>query len=150
MNLSFAIFIVCFFTPLLITYCIYNAVNRTFPLWLSNILGVVGIIIFISFIFCMANGEHLDSKCTYSEYEIQELSFNTIKFNEEIYSLNERCVMVESPNKKYNNIVVVEKETYSFNWIGKVKTYSIKFHVYLSDDVYMILKNRKLIYSSNN
>lgn len=150
MNLSIAIFIVCFTVPLLVTYCICNAVNRKLPLWISNILGFIGIIIFISFIFCMANGEHLGSKYTCSEYEIQELTLNSVKFNGETYSLNEGFVIIETPNKKYNNIVIVEKETYSFNWIGKIKTYSTKLHVYLSDDVYDRLKSGKIIYSNYN
>lgn len=120
--------------------------NKKLPLYLCDIACVLGLIIFISFIIC-SRSEHIDSKYTYTEYPIEKMTFDNVYFNNRGGdSLNESYVIVEEPNDKYQNVVVVEKEEYIIQWFYKVKTTTTKYHIYLSEDVYNRLQDGSTIY----
>lgn len=103
---------------------------------ISWLLFSIGLFIFISFIASL-NGEHLNSKISYEEYPIEKLTEQLVYFGEEKQNLTERWTLIEKPQEKYENIVLVEKENYSFKWLfWKVNNTSNTYHVYLSNDVY--------------
>lgn len=120
--------------------------NKKLPLYLCDIACVLGLIIFISFIIC-SRSERIDPKYTYTEYPIEKMTFDNVYFNNRGGdSLNKSYVIVEEPNDKYQNVVVVEKEEYIIQWFYKVKITTNKYHIYLSEDVYNRWQDGSTIY----
>lgn len=122
--------------------------NKKLPLYLCDFACVFGIVIFISYIIC-SRGEHINPQYSYIEYPIEKLTFNTVHFNNgHEGNLNEPYVIIEKPNEEYQNVVIYEKEEYIIQWFCKVKMSSIKYHVYLSEDVYNRLQDGHIIYKA--
>lgn len=120
--------------------------NKKLPLYLCDIVCAFGIVLFISYIIC-SKGEHINAKYTYTEYPIEKLTFSNVYFNDRGGdNLNESYVIIEKPNEKYQNVVIVEREEYIMQWFCKVKTSTTRFHVYLTEEVYYRLKNGYTIY----
>lgn len=123
--------------------------NNRMKLNICNIAFAVGMIIYISFLICTSKGSHIGSSVTYKEYPIQKLTFSNVYFNDrDGYSFNESWVILESPNDKYQNVVVVETEEYVIQWLFKIRTDSSKYHVYLSEEVYNRFQYGNVIYKS--
>ena len=122
--------------------------NKKLPLYLCDIACVFGIVIFISYIIC-SRGGHINPQYSYTEYPIEKLTFNTVIFsNGYECNLQEPYVIIEKPNEEYQNVVIYEKEKYIIQWFCKVKMSSIKYHVYLSEDVYDRLQDGHIIYEA--
>ena len=120
--------------------------NKKLPLYLCDVTCILGIVIFISFLIC-SRGEHINPQYSYTEYQVEKLTFSTVYFNDGNESnLNESYVIIENPDEEYQNVVIYEKEEYIIQWFCKVKMSSIKYHVYLSEDVYNRLKDGNTIY----
>lgn len=106
-----------------------------------------GIIIYISFLICIIKGKHTDVFVKYEKYPIQKLTFSNVYFNDmECNSLSEEYVILENPNDKYKNIIVVETEYYTIQWLFKIRTSDSKYHVYLSESVYQRFQDGNVIY----
>lgn len=121
--------------------------NKKLPLHICTLFCVVGLIIYISFLMCF-RGEHLDSTFTNKEYPIDKMTFNSVYFNNRGGdSLSESWVIIEEPNDKYQNIVLVKTEEFKVKWLFcKINVTNDKYHVYLSEDVYNRLQDGNTIY----
>ena len=110
--------------------------KRKMIIGISMLVCFIGTLLFLSFIVS-CSGEHLDSKTSYEEYPIEKLTERLVYFNDEKQNLSEDWTVIEKPQEKYENIVVVEKEDFYLKWLfWKVDSTSNTYHVYLSDDVY--------------
>lgn len=120
-----------------------------YKIHICNISGVVGLVIYVSFLLCITIGTHHNSSVEYKEYPIEKLTFNNVYFNgRDGDSFNESYVILENPSNKYENIVVEEKEYYTLNWLFRIKTSSSKYHVYLSEEVFNRFQDGDVIYRS--
>lgn len=120
-----------------------------YKIHICNISCVVGLVIYVSFLLCVSMGTHHDSSVKYTEYPIEKLTFSNVYFNgRNGDSFNESYVILEEQNDKYRNVVVVETEYYTLNWLFKIKTSSSKYHVYLSEEVYQRFQDGDVIYKS--
>lgn len=118
-----------------------------YKIHICNISGVVGLVIYVSFLLCITIGTHHNSSVEYKEYPIEKLTFSNVYFNgRDGKSFNESYVVLEEQHNKYENVVVVETEYYTLNWIFKIKTSSSKYHVYLSEEVYQRFQDGEIIY----
>lgn len=118
-------------------------------LHICNILFVIGLGVYISFLICSCKGKHYDSRIEYKEYQIEKVTFSNVYFNGRVGdSFNESYVILENPNDKFKNVVVVETEYFTLNWLFKIKASSSKYHVYLSEDVFDRFQDGSVIYRS--
>ncbi len=126
---------------------IKNRTKKKFPLYVCNVLCIIGFAIYISFLFCINVGKHIDSKITYTEYPIQKLTFDNVYFNDEDGKrFNESYVILEEPDEKYNNVVVVEREKCYIQWIYKFEYTGSMYHVYLSKELYSRFQDGSILY----
>ena len=127
---------------------IKSKTTKKLPLHICNIACVIGLIIYVSFLISMANGEHLNSVTTFKEYPIEKVTLSHVYFNDrDGDSFGESYVILEDPNDKYQNIVIVETEDYEIQWLfSKFKSTGSRYHVYLTDDIYKRLKDGRVIY----
>lgn len=95
------------------------------------------------------NNKHLDSTFTYIEYPIEKMTLQEVYFDEyNVVNLKEQWVIVEEPNEKYSNIVLVEKENFKQKWLFFFINYENKtYHIYLTKDIYDRYKSGYVIYS---
>ena len=114
-------------------------------LHLCNFICAIGFVIYISFIICSRN-EHINQEFTYTEYSIERLTFHDIYFENKRYNLHESNFIIEEPNDRYNNVVVVEKENFIMQWFCKVRRTYTRYHVYLSEEVYDRFQDGNVIY----
>lgn len=121
--------------------------NKKYLKYICSLFGVIGIALYISYLICM-NGTHLNSSIAYEEVPIKKLTREKVYFENKEYSLSESYVILEEPNIKYNNVVLIEKENYVLQWLCKIQTTNNKYHIYLSEDTYKRLKNGNVIYES--
>lgn len=131
---------------------IKSKTTKKLPLHICNIACVVGLIIYISFLISISNGKHLNSVITFKEYPIEKVTLSHIYFNDKDGdSFNESYVVLENPNDKYQNVVIVETEDYEIQWLFcRINTSSSKYHVYLTNDVYKRFKDGSVIYEDKN
>ena len=122
------------------------SVNAIKAIYLS--IGFVFFVLFIGSLRVLLNSEHLNSTYTYETYPIEELTFNSVSFDDTSISLGESYVIVEEPNNEYQNVVVEETENYKIKWFCNVECDNTTYHVYLSEDVYERLQNRSVIYEA--
>ena len=120
--------------------------NKKYLRHICNILGVIGLALYVSFIICLGAGKHTNPKFTYEEVPIEKLTTTHIYFDDNSQSLNESYVILEEPNAEYSNVVVVETEYYILQWISKIELSGSKYHVYLTDDIYERLQDGTTIY----
>lgn len=124
--------------------------NKKLPLYICNIACVVGLIVFISLLFSMTKGEHLNSATTFTEYPIEKVTFNHVYFNDRSDSFNDSYVILEESKNEYQNVVIVENKDYEVQWLFCKIKYSVEnHHVYLANDIYERLKNGAVIYERN-
>ena len=109
--------------------------EKKFLLHICDIVFVIGIAIYFSFLFCAGKGEHLNSDIVYTEYPVQKLTLNNVWFNDKSYSLEENYVVLEDYNDQYENVVIVETERYTMQWICKVNVETYEYHIYLSEEL---------------
>ena len=154
MNGNLALLIIIFIPTICITFFMFGKpmikkkTDKKLPLYLCDITCILSIIIFISFLICL-RGEHINPQYSYTEYPIEKLTLNTVIFNDGYKgNLNESYVIIEKPNEEYQNVVICENEKFVVQWFCKVKVYSIKYHVYLSEDVYDRLQDGHIIYEA--
>lgn len=120
-----------------------------YKIHICNISCAVGLVIYVSFLLCASMGTHHNSLIKYTEYPIEKLTLSNVYFNSrDGDSFNESYVILENPNDKYENVVVVETEYYTLNWLFKIKTSSNKYHVYLSEEVYQRFQDGEIIYKT--
>lgn len=120
-----------------------------YKIHICNISCVVGLVIYVSFLLCVSMGTHHNSSVKYTEYSIEKLTFSNVYFNgRDGDSFNESYVILENPSDKYENVVVVETEYFTLNWLFKINTSSSKYHVYLSEDVFNRFQDGDVIYRS--
>lgn len=131
---------------------IKSKTNKKLPLHICNIACVIGLIIYISFLISIANGKHLNSVTTFEEYPIEKVTLSHVYFNDRSGdSFSESYVVLEDPNDKYQNVVIVETEDYEIQWLFcRINTSSSKYHVYLTNDVYKRFKDGSVIYEDKN
>lgn len=122
--------------------------NKKYPRHICNILGVIGLALYVSFIICLEEGKYTNPKFTYEEVPIKKLTTTHVYFDDNSQSLNESYVILEEPNAEYNNVVVVETEHYILQWISKIELSGNKYHVYLTDDIYERLQDGTTIYKA--
>lgn len=130
---------------------IRSKTQNKLPLYICNIIFIIGIIIYISFLACMLRGKHINSNIAYTEYPIQKLTLNNVYFDDKKCSFDESSYMIlEEPDEDFANVVIKEKEEYEIQWFFKVKTSDSKYHVYLSKELYDRLQDGNVIYERNN
>lgn len=122
--------------------------NKKYSRHICNVLGIMGLALYISFIICLGAGKHTNPTFTYDEVPIEKLTTTHVYFDDNSQSLNESYVILEKPNEKYSNVVVVETEHYILQWISKIELSGNKYHVYLSDDIYNRLQDGSTIYEA--
>ena len=87
----------------------------------------------------------------YEEIDIDKLTLHSVYFDDMSCDLDDTNVFLEESNEKYNNVVLVEKENYEFQWIFKVKANSKnKYHIYLDENVYKRLNAGLVIYQKED
>lgn len=121
--------------------------TKTVLLILSYVAFGISILIFLSFIFAFSVCKHYDVHSTYNQYDIDKITTGTVYFNYGEQKINniENSVIIEKPNREYNNIVIVEDKTYSVYWLlGEIKCLVTKYHIYLSEDVYYNYKEKNI------
>lgn len=123
-----------------------NKTKKKLPIHICNIVFILGLSVYISFLLCIGSAEHKNSNIGYIKYPIQKLTINRIYFNDNEYSLNESYVIVEDPNKEYKNVVIVEEEKFTLQWLFKINISDRKYHIYLSEEIYNRLQNKEVIY----
>lgn len=119
--------------------------SKKYPKHICTLIGIIGLAVYISFLMCMG-GEHLNSSSTYEEVPIEKLTTGRIYFADKECSLNESYAIIEEPNEKYNNVVLIETESYELQWICRIRTEGSKYHIYLSEDTYRRLQDGNVIY----
>lgn len=123
--------------------------NNKLLLHICNILFIIGVGVYVSFLICSCKGKHYDSRIEYKEYPIEKVTFSSVYFDDRGGDgFSESWVILETPNNKYENIVVEETEYYMLNWLFKIKTSSSKYHVYLSEEAYQRFQDGDVIYKS--
>lgn len=137
-----------FCTLILVKPEIKRITNKKYPKHICNLVGVIGVILYISFVVCLCAGKHQNPTITYKEVPIKKLTMTHVYFDDNNQDLGESYVIIEEPNRKYNNIVLIETETYTLQWIYKIKLSGDKYHVYLTEDCYKRLENGNVIYES--
>lgn len=147
MSLDLAILIAILSPALGIAISVTCSLQKKLPLYICIAICAICITIYVSFLVCAITGEHINSNITYTEYPIQKLTTNNIIYFDDMGKrLDESYVILEKPNEAFNNVVVVEKEKYMFQWICKVSTSESKYHVYLSEELYNRLQDGNVIY----
>lgn len=125
--------------------------NKKILTFVCYIVSILGISLYFSFLILCVTGEHLNSSSTYEEIDIDKLTLHSVYFDDMSCDLDDTTVFLEEPNEKYNNIVLVEKENYEFQWIFKVKANSKnKYHIYLDENVYKRLNAGLVIYQKED
>lgn len=121
-------------------------IYRKIPLNICRILCVLSICVYVSFLF--TSTKHYNSKFYYEEYSIDKVTLSSVYFNNGSKRFSEGSnIILEEPNGEYSNVVIVEYENYSSYWLlGKINTTSVRYHIYLSDDVYQRYKDGNVIY----
>lgn len=90
--------------------------NNKWLLHICNMFFVIGVGVYVSFLICSCKGKHYDSRIEYKEYPIEKVTFNSVYFDGRGGdSFGESWVILETPNDKYKNVVVVETEYYTLN-----------------------------------
>lgn len=115
---------------------IKNKTDSKKVIYLCNIIDIIGIAIYVSFLICMSCGKHLNSKFEYKEMSIEKITKEIIYFGDNKCRTSEEYVIIEKPDEKYQNIVLKETEHYQLQWIFKFHASYDKYHVYMSEDVY--------------
>ena len=106
-------------------------------------------VVYVSFFICSYRGKHYDSIIEYEEYPIEKVTFNSVYFNSRGGDrFSESWIILENPDAKYENVIVVETEYFTLSWLFKIKTSTSKYHVYLSEDVYQRFQDGETIYKN--
>lgn len=139
-----AVFIPAIGTLMLVAYKLN--IYRKIPLNICRILCVLSICVYVSFLF--APTKHYNSKFYYEEYSIDKVTLSSVYFNNDSKRFSEGSnIILEEPNGGYSNVVIVEYEDYSSYWLlGRINITGIKYHIYLSKDVYQRYKDGNVIY----
>lgn len=122
-------------------------IYRKIPLNICRILCVLSICIYVSFLF--APTKHYNSKFYYKEYLIDKVTLSSVYFNNDSKRFGESSnLILEEPNGEYSNVVIAEYEDYSSYWLlGRIDiTEVVKYHIYLSKDVYQRYEDGNVIY----
>lgn len=119
---------------------------RKIPLNICRILCVLSICIYVSFLF--TSTKHYNSKFYYEEYSIDKVTLSSVYFNNDSKRFSEGSnIILEEPNGEYSNVVIVEYEDYSSYWLlGRIDITGVKYHIYLSKDVYQRYEDGNVIY----
>lgn len=139
-----AVFIPVIGTLMLVAYKLN--IYRKIPLNICRILCVLSICVYVSFLF--TSTKHYNSKFYYEEYSIDKVTLSSVYFNNDSKRFSEGSnIILEEPNGEYSNVVIVEYEDYSLYWLlGRINTTGVKYHIYLSKDVYQRYKDGNVIY----
>ena len=139
-----AVFIPVIGTLMLVAYKLN--IYRKIPLNICRILCVLSICVYVSFLF--TSTKHYNSKFYYEEYSIDKVTLSSVYFNNDSKRVSEGSnIILEEPNGEYSNVVIVEYEYYSSYWLlGRINTTGVKYHIYLSKDVYQRYKDGNVIY----
>ena len=121
-------------------------IYRKIPLNICRILCVLSICVYVSFLF--TSTKHYNSKFYYEEYSIDKVTLSSVYFNNGSKRFSEGSnIILEEPNGEYSNVVIVEYEDYSSYWLlGRINITGVKYHIYLSKDVYQRYKDGNVIY----
>lgn len=121
-------------------------IYRKIPLNICRILCVLSICVYVSFLF--ASIKHYNSKFYYEEYSIDKVTLSSVYFNNDSKRFGESSnIILEEPNGEYSNVVIAEYEDYSSYWLlGRIDITVVKYHIYLSKDVYQRYKDGDVIY----
>lgn len=121
-------------------------IYRKIQLNICRILCVLSICIYVSFLF--APTKHYNSKFYYEEYSIDKVTLSSVYFNNDSKRFGESSnIILEEPNGEYSNVVIAEYEDYSSYWLlGKIDITVVKYHIYLSKDVYQRYEDGNVIY----
>ena len=97
---------------------IKSKTNKKLPLHICNIVCFIGLIVYISYLISISNGEHLNSVTTFKEYPIERITLNHVYFNGRGGdSFGEEYVILEEPDDEYQNVVIAEIENYEIRWL---------------------------------
>ena len=121
-------------------------IYRKIPLNICRILCVLSICVYVSFLF--APIKHYNSKFYYEEYSIDKVTLSGVYFNNYSKRFDESSnIILEEPNGEYSNVVIAEYEDYSSYWLlGRIDITGVKYHIYLSKDVYQRYEDGNVIY----
>lgn len=131
---------------LLIPELMYGTINKC-KKNICILISIIGIAIFISFLICVYGNRPVYSS-EYKEVPIEKLTIDRVYFEDEEYSLNEPYIIIEEPDHKYNNVVIIEKNHYTVQWIYKFEETGRKYYVYLSEEVYKRLQDGRVLYEN--
>lgn len=139
-----AVFIPVIGTLMLVAYKLN--IYRKIPLNICRILCVLSICVYVSFLF--TSTKHYNSKFYYEEYSIDKVTLSSVYFNNVSKRFSEGSnIILEEPNGEYSNVVIVEYEDYSSYWLlGRIDITGVKYHIYLSKDVYQRYEDGDVIY----
>lgn len=117
-----------------------------YKLNICRILCVLSICVYVSFLF--APTKHYNSKFYYEEYSIDKVTLSSVYFNNDSKRFGESSnIILEEPNGEYSNVVIAEYEDYSSYWLlGRIDITVVKYHIYLSKDVYQRYEDGNVIY----
>jgi hypothetical protein len=121
-------------------------IYRKIPLNICRILCVLSFCVYVSFLF--APTKHYNSKFYYEEYSIDKVTLSSVYFNNDSKRFGESSnIILEEPNEEYSNVVIAEYEDYSSYWLlGRIDITVVKYHIYLSKDVYQRYEDGNVIY----
>ena len=115
--------------------------SNKYSLYICDFIIVVGLTLYVSFLYNLTTGTHIDSSYNYEKVPINRITTEDIWFGDDKCDLHESCVIIEKPNKKYDNVVIIETETYQIQWLCKYNVTGTTYHVYLTEDIYNKYQN---------
>lgn len=87
---------------------------------------------------CYLNGEYLDSKLSKEEYDIEQLTTDTVCFGEKEVSLSDSNIFIEKELNQSQNVVIEEKEDYEMQWNWKIPITDAKYHIYFVETDFVV------------
>ena len=108
----------------------------------NSIIFVIVVALLVSFSINTRHAEHYDNKTLKEEYEIHKLVANgcyiDLNGNDYKCSFSESFVELKVPRDNFNNVVILEKETWKTKWLGifEVVHEDIMYNVYLTKEMY--------------
>lgn len=115
--------------------------NKKYPLYICDFIIIAGISLYVGFLFNLSTGTHINSSYVYEEFPINRLTTDSVSFGHKNYALHNSYTVIEEPTEEYDNVVVVETETYQIQWLCKYNVTGTTYHVYLTEDIYNKYQN---------
>lgn len=120
--------------------------TKKYPKVICTVALFIVLGLYISVLICI-DGKHLDSSYTYEEVPIDKMTDKVVYFGDELCKIDASNTIIEYPTEGYDNVVIVEIESYQVQWICRINLIKVTYHIYLTEDIYDALDIDKVIYS---